>query len=189
MRFWLCFHGFSWLYLAIVFMQSSWNTVVAFLSLAEKTQMQKAMQLSSQRHISDSVVFICTSLTESDLSCPVWGSTVCLPALWYKWSLLSLHWNEETSMCRPCIESQLISCLAAEAPAGVVYKLRLSGYYSACVARLSGCSSTAAAGLQLSSCRFFSFPHVWVSPAAWKNAKNEKMREPLIVKNVLYFKW
>lgn len=52
-------------------------------------------------------------------------------------------------MFRPYVDPKLISCFTAEAQASAVYNLRLSG-----------CSSTAAVELQLSSCCFPALPHV-----------------------------
>lgn len=57
-------------------------------------------------------------------------------------------WDDEARVFRPYVDPRLISCCAAEAKASDVYNLRLSG-----------CSATAAVGLQLSSCCFPGFAH------------------------------
>lgn len=90
-------------------------------------------------------------------------------------------------MFRPYVDPQLISCFAAEAQASAVYNLRLSG-----------CSSTAAVGPQLSSCCFPALPHAR-APALQPVSKienhlsdvkkNERQREPLIVMKAVCFKW
>lgn len=90
-------------------------------------------------------------------------------------------------MFRPHVDPRLISCLAAEARAGAVYNLRLSG-----------CSSAAAVGPQRSSCCFPALPHVRASAVQSvseiesrlrSEKKHEEQREPLIVMKAVRFKW
>ena len=79
----------------------------------------------------------------SDLKSTTSASAVFLPArrLPVISSRPGPRWDDEARVFRPNVDPGLISCLAAEARASAVYNLRLSG-----------CSSTAAVGLQLSSC-------------------------------------
>lgn len=166
--------GFLHLYLALpVSVQSCRNMTFAYVSLGEEGQIWKAVQPSNKKIVPSlpllrrcrrsALVFVCFSSSGSDLTSTMNTSTVLLPAR--RLPVISSHpgpcWDEEARVFRPYIDPRLISCFAAEARAGAVYNLRLSG-----------CSSTAAVGLQLSSCCFPALPLVW-APALQSVSKIE----------------
>lgn len=172
----LCFSGISPVFLApSVSMKSCWNITFAFLChLVRRDTNERTRSWAIKSTCPVKKIFfhagtfqiplalspalcsrICFSSSGSDLSSTVSTSAVFLPE--QRLPVSSSHpgqrWDEEARIVRPYVDPRLISRLAAEAQASAVYNLRLSG-----------CSSTAAAGLQLSSCCFPALPHVWAKP-------------------------
>lgn len=149
-------------------------------------------QFLPRRYISDShscaVVFVFSS-SGSDLRPIVSTSTELLPA--QRPPVISSRpgpgWDDEARVLKLYVDPRLISCLAAEVQASAVYNLRLSG-----------CSATAAVGLQLSSCCFPALAHIWApAPSVClqdrksplRPEKEKKQSELLRIMTAVCFKW